>query len=271
MNYLSRDSAPISEEVWQRIDAEAISGASAILTARRFIEVDGPYGLGLTTLEIGQDDICRETGDDEAVAIGSRAISLPMLRKNFKLSLRRLAAAAELGQPLLLTPVSDAAEAVARREEEIIYYGQPSFNLPGLLTVEGSHSVHCSSWKDLDQALQAVLDAVTQLDKDGFIGPYALALEPALYNGLYRRYTGTDMLQVEHLGRLCKKGVFKAPIKGAVLVDCRVGRLVLGQDLHTGYAKHDGAHCELFVSESIAMLIEETKAICKITTDAGAT
>ncbi len=266
MSYLSRAEAPISDAIWKRIDVEALSGARTILTARRFLQVDGPYGLGLTTLEIGQDDLCRKAEKDEAVAVGSRAISVPMLRKNFALSLRRLAAAEQLGQPLLLTPVSDASEAVARREEEVVYYGQPSFALPGLLSVEGRNEMRSESWQDLDQALQTVLEAVTRLDKEGYNGPYALALEPALYNGLYRRYSGTDMLQVEHLARLCKKGVYKAPITGAVLVDTRVGRLVVGQDLQTGYARQDGLNCHMFVTESIALLVEEPKAICRIVT-----
>jgi uncharacterized linocin/CFP29 family protein len=269
MNYLNRSSAPFDEEVWAQIDAEAVKAASDMLTGRRFLELDGPYGVGLTSLEIGHDNFCREAKADEAVAIGSRAISVPMLRKGFKLSIRRLAALTQMGQPLHLGPVSEAAEAVACREEEMIYQGQPSFALPGLLTVEGSHSINCPSWEDLDSSLQTVLQAVTCLDTHNFRGPYALALSPALYNGLYRRYTGTDMLQVEHLKRLCSRGVFKAPIEGAVLVDPRAARLVMGQDLMAGYTKQDGVHCEMFLSESLAVVIDDPKAICRLVTPAA--
>ena len=70
-----------------------------------------------------------------------------------------------------------------------------------------------------------VLAAVTQLDEAGYRGPYALALAPALYNGLFRLYPGTDVSQLEHLRRLCTRGIYKAPIEGGVFVDPRVGAL----------------------------------------------
>ncbi len=50
-----------------------------------------------------------------------RAISVPMLRRAFRLSVRRIAGYLENGQPLDLTPAQDAAEAVANREEEFVY------------------------------------------------------------------------------------------------------------------------------------------------------
>ena len=263
MNYLNRASAPLSASLWNTLDQEAVKVASELLTARRFLEVEGPYGVGLTTLEVGHDEHCRTPAEGEAAAIGSRAIAVPMLRKLFKLSIRRIVGHEEMAQPLGLTPVGDAAEAVARREEDLIYHGQPNFNLPGLLNVPGSHKVDASSWEDLEATLQAVLKAVNVLDDSRCPGPYALVLAPQLYNGLFRRYSGTDMLQVEHLARLCKKGVFKAPIESGVLVDAsRVGRLVIGQDLMAGYVSQDGLYCDMSLSESIALVVDEPRAIC---------
>ena len=43
-------------------------------------------------IEVGNDGYCRQPGPDEAGAVIGRAISMPMLRKSFKLSIRRLAA-----------------------------------------------------------------------------------------------------------------------------------------------------------------------------------
>ena len=48
------------------------------------------------------------------------------------------------------------------------------------------------------------------LDSKGYRGPYGLALAPALYNNLFRRYPGSDLLQIEHLKRLCTRGIVKA-------------------------------------------------------------
>jgi len=265
VDYLNRQAAPFDGDIWQRIDAAAVNAARDILTGRRFLTVEGPYGVGLTSVEVGNDDYCRQPRPDEAGAVMGRALSVPMLRKDFRLSIRRVAAYQNMGQPLNLTPVETAAEAVAKREEEFVYYGQPDFQLPGLLTAEGRQHHTGGDWADIDRALEDVLSAVNALDAAGFRGPYALALAHPLYNGLFRRYAGTDMLQLEHLRRLCQHGVYKAPIEGGVLVDPRLGRLVIGQDLMAGYASQDGVHYHLYVSESLVLMIEEPRAICTLT------
>src|SRR5207248_739976 len=104
-------------------------------------DLEGPFGVGLTTIEVGNDDYCRQPGPEEAGAVMGRAIPLPMLRKSFQLSIRRVSAYVMNGQPLDLSPAQDAAEAVANREEEMIYSGQSAMGLAGLLTIEGHQQV----------------------------------------------------------------------------------------------------------------------------------
>jgi len=246
------------------IDEAAASAARDQLTARRYLDLEGPFGVGLTTIEVGNDDYCRQPGPEEAGAVMGRAIPLPMLRKSFQLSIRRVSAYVMNGQPLDLSPAQDAAEAVANREEEMIYSGQPAMGLTGLLTIEGHQQVPGSDWAAPDHALQDVLAAATQLDNSGYRGPYALALAPALYNNLFRLFPGSDVMALEHLRRLCTAGIYKAPIPGGVLVDTRAGVLVLGQDLQAGYSSQDGVHYQLYVSESIVLRVDEPKAICVI-------
>lgn len=265
MGYLNREAAPLSSSVWQKIDEAAVKAARDVLTSRRFLEIEGPFGVGVTAVEVGHDDFCRQPGPDEAGAVMGRALSVPMIRKQFSLSIRRVAASEEMRQPLNSAPIESAAEAVAAREEEFVYYGQPDFQLPGLLTAADRQRHEGGDWSDLDQALADVLVGVNALDANGFRGPYALALAPQLYNGLFRRYPGTDMLQLQHLRRLCERGVYKASIENAVLVDPRVGKLLIGQDLMAGYIGQDGVHLQLFLTESLVLLVEEPGAICTIT------
>jgi uncharacterized linocin/CFP29 family protein len=264
MDSLNRSQAPFPSSIWKAIDEAASQAARDRLTGRRFLDLEGPFGAGLTTVEVGNDDYCREPGPGEAGAIMGRAISLPMLRKSFRLSIRRIAAHIENGQPLDLSPAQDAAEAVADREEEFIYRGQPTFGLSGLLTMEGGQQIEGTDWTAPEGALHDVLAAATRLDTSGYRGPYALALSPALYNNLFRLYPGTDVLGLEHLRRLCTAGIYKATIEGGVLVDTRVGVLILGQDLSAGYSSQDGVHYHLYLSESIVLRIDEPEAICVI-------
>ena len=74
-----------------------------------------------------------------------------------------------------------------------------------------------AAWANLEQVLNDVIAAVTTLDDIGFRGPYALVLSPALFNGLFRHYPGTNLLQLEHLRRLFGRGIHKASIEGARL------------------------------------------------------
>jgi uncharacterized linocin/CFP29 family protein len=265
MDTLNRGQAPFPPSIWQAIDEAAAKAARDRLTGRRFLDLEGPFGLGLTVIEVGNDDYCRQPGPDEAGQILGHAIQVPMIRKSFRLSIRRIAAHLDNGQPLDASPAQDAAEAVADREEELIYSGQPAFGLYGLLNMEGRQEVPGSDWRAPDSALQDVLAAATRLDDSGFRGPYALALAPALYNNLFRLYPGSDVMGLEHLRRLCTAGIYKASIEGGVLVDTRVGVLILGQDIHAGYSNQDGVHYHLYVSESIVLRIDEPKAICVIT------
>jgi uncharacterized linocin/CFP29 family protein len=122
--------------------------------------------------------------------------------------------------------------------------------------------VPAGDWDNADQALGDVLKAVAALEQNGFLGAYALALPPRYYNLLFRRYEGSDVLQLEHLKKLCEAGVYKAEIARPVLVDPQVGRIVVGQDLRCGYSGTDGIHYQLFANESVVLKIEEPGAVC---------
>jgi uncharacterized linocin/CFP29 family protein len=264
MDYLGRQQAPFSEAMWRAIDEAAVKAARDRLTGRRFLDVEGPFGVGLTAVEVGNDGYCRQPAPDEAGAVMGRTIPVPMLRKSFQLSIRRVAAYLERGVPLDLSPAQDAAEAVAKREEELVYRGQQDFGVAGLLTVEDHLHVAGGNWSQIDRALNDTLAAVTSLDEAGFRGPYALVLAPPLYNALFRLYPGSYISQLEHLRRLCQAGIFKADIEGGVVVDPRVGVIIIGQDLRTGYTTQDGVQYQLYVSESMVLRIDEPKAVCTI-------
>jgi uncharacterized linocin/CFP29 family protein len=261
MDYFNRERASFPDALWGAIDEAAVKAARERLTARRFLDVEGPFGVGLTAIEVGDDEY-RQPEATEAGVVISRTVPVPMLRRSFRLSIRRVAAYVENAQAINLSPAQNAAEAVADGEERIVYFGNPDFGQPGLLTVEGRQHLEGGDWSALDRALQDALAAATKLDDQGFRGPYSLVLAPTLYNALFRLYPGTEILQLEHLRRLCTGGIFKARIEGGVMVDPNAGVLVVGQDLRSGYVGQDGMHYQLYVSESIALRIDEPKAIC---------
>jgi uncharacterized linocin/CFP29 family protein len=106
----------ITSELMNRIEEAAVDAAREILSGRRISDVEGPYSTGLTTVEVGNDDRRREPGPEEASAVVSHALSVPMIYRRFAISKRRIAAFQETGQPLNLKVAEDAAQAVAARE-----------------------------------------------------------------------------------------------------------------------------------------------------------
>jgi len=133
-----------------------------------------------------------------------------------------------------------------------------------LLTVEGRNNIAGGDWNNIDEVLEDVIEAVNILDGKGYRGPYGLALAPALYNNLFRRYPGTELMQIEHLKRLCTRGIVKADIEGGLLVARDVGSLVIGQDMQISYLGPDAAHENFTVSESAVLKIEAADAICTL-------
>jgi uncharacterized linocin/CFP29 family protein len=114
------------------------------------------------------------------------------------------------------------------REEEFIYHGRPDFHLQGLLTAEGRNKLQGGDWGSVDQVLDNVIAAVNALDGKGYRGPYGLALAPALYNNLFRRYPGSD--------RAAPSAPYtRIAAKSRVVLVADVGSIVLGQDLQIAY------------------------------------
>ena len=58
--------SPAERPLWRDIDEAASSAARDRLTGRRFLDLEGPFGVGLTTIEVGSDDYCREPAPEEA-------------------------------------------------------------------------------------------------------------------------------------------------------------------------------------------------------------
>lgn len=69
MDDLNHRLAPFSGERWRRVDAAAHAAAREVLLAWRFLDADGPYGIGLASLAVGPEDDCRQPAADEAQAV----------------------------------------------------------------------------------------------------------------------------------------------------------------------------------------------------------
>lgn len=80
-----------------------------------------------------------------------------MLSQPFKPNIRRVQKHLRFGLSLDLRPTEDAAEAVARREEDPLYHGLDKLALPGLMAADVSYTQSLRDWSMVEQALDDVL------------------------------------------------------------------------------------------------------------------
>jgi uncharacterized linocin/CFP29 family protein len=256
-NYLGREDAPIPPEIWKVLDSTMAEAAKSVLTGRRLLHLEGPYGLGLKAVPLPD-------GRAENGIVTSGFVPVSLIDKTFRLSKRDLASSEKNGMPVNSSAVATAAIETAMQEDSLIFHG--TRGQPGLLSSKGASELKLSSWDAMGKAVEDVISAVTLLDKAGFHGPYSLALAPNRYNLLFRRYPqgGTEL---EYIEALVTEGVLKAPImeSGGVLMASgrQYAAIVLGQDMSLGFIGPAGSeNLEFSLSESIALLVREPKAIC---------
>jgi uncharacterized linocin/CFP29 family protein len=255
--YLGREDAPISPETWKLLDTTMIEAAKSQLSGRRILSIDGPFGFGLKVIPLSD----YETPDGIAT---STFIPVNLITTSFFLNKRDLAASERDRLILDAGPAAGAAISCAEKEDDIIFNG--IMNAEGLLNAEGSGSLTLTKWDKVGAAADQIISAVTQLDDAGFHGPYCMALAPAQYNLLLRRYPQGDGTELEHIRTILAGDVIKAPVlkKGGIVLAS--GRqycsLAIGQDMSIGYIGPYEDSLEFSVSESLALLVRAPEAIC---------
>lgn len=264
-DFLHRDDAPFSGAVWERIDNVVVEAAKSMLSARRILHVEGPYGLGIKSVP-GPDAVLEDQGEDSAGLSSGAVTPLGLVSKTFGLSARDIAAFEQTGMPFSPGPAAQAAIACARREDDLLFNGSKAMGVTGLLNAKGVQSVKLGTWNQVGGAADDLIKAATALDDAGLHGPYTLALAPKRYNLLFRRYEQGNMIELEHLRSLITEGIAKVPALSAGGVLLASGRqfatVVLGQDLVTGFVGPADGGYEFNVSESLALRLLQPKAVC---------
>ena len=265
---LNRKDAPFADNVWALIDSTVIAAAKSQLSARRIIDVEGPYGLGAKSIAAADVETSEKTSVGDAVASVSAPGFIPLAEivAAFCVSARDVAYFETTAIPFDTAVLANAAIACARQEDALLLNGSAALGVQGLLNARGSVSHKLHSWKELGAAADDAIAAVTRLDDAGCHGPYALALAPALYNLLYRRYQQGPMTELEHVKSIVTDGIVKASAiaDGGVLIASgrEYASIALGQDMSVGFVGPVPGAYEFTVSESVALRLKVPQAVC---------
>jgi uncharacterized linocin/CFP29 family protein len=253
----------LSDELIDRIRARVVERACTMLTARRVLDFEGPLGGGIESLEVGpvHDAPLGETG---AKVSARRAIPIPRIYSSFVLPSREVEGAIDPGLPLDTSPAEDAAEEVALAEDHVAYHGVRELGVDGILHHAGTHRVALSDWSTPGGAIGDVIQAADKLDEARANGPFALVLAPSLYNQLFRKYEGSDVLALDHLRRLASGGIFKSHVLEGVglLLSPDLGPIVCAEDLSVSFLEVRESTLRFVVTSAVVVRLDDPSAAC---------
>jgi len=243
--FLMRDDAPLTEEEWEQLDSVVEGAARQFLVGRRFIELGGPFGLGAEVVPVG-------TGE------GRRQVQLKVIQSDFPLLWQDIAANRRLHIPIELGAAAQAAILCAQAEDGRIF--------EELLSLKGRNTVSLLDWGEVGSPFQNVVDATQALVEDGFFGPYAVGVSPALYNQT-QRYGGGMRLESKLITDVASGGLFQSPVlKAGQGLVASMGKhnldLAIGQDLITAYMGNEELNHLFRVMETLALRVKRPQAIC---------
>jgi len=260
--YLGREDAPFGEEIFSKLDELVVAIAKSQLSARRLLDIEGPYGLALKSVPLVDEAVI--AGDVKLMS--SPILPIPMLETEFTLGARDLANYEETGFSLDSAAIAEAAMAAARAEDILVFEGNKDLGVRGLLNIDGAQSVKLGNWGEPGASANDAIAAITALDKAGFHGPYLLALEPGLYNMLLRLMPTGFQTELQYIENVVGSKVIKAPgiKKGGVLLASgkQFVSIVIGQDMSVGFIGPEGPDYEFKIIESLAPRIRVPAAIC---------
>ena len=267
MSYLSRESSPLSAKVWQQIDAAVVETARGTLTGRRFLHLVGPLGIGAGVVPIDDAAAVTEVVKDGIITTqGRRYVELPLLYEDATLLARDLETAAASGLAPDLTAVRSAARAVARKEDHLIFMGNPELGYEGLVTAQAVNTVERKDWSTGENAFADVAYGIEVLLEKGISGTCVLAVSPDLALQMQRLQPGTGLLEADRVAGLVGGHVVVSPALGtgeAVLVCSEPENmdLVVGQDMTTAFLEQSSLNTSLRVLETVLLRIKRRQAV----------
>jgi uncharacterized linocin/CFP29 family protein len=261
MNNLHRELAPISDEAWADLEAEARRTFSRHVAARRSVDVIGPSGLTLSAVGTGH----LRSLDSPATGVQARAReSQPVVefRVPFVVGRQTVDDVARGAKDADWQPVKDAAKQIAFAEDRAIFDGFSAAGINGIRA--GASNAPIVLPADVRDYPTAVAQALTSLRLAGVGEPYNLLLSADAYTAVAETTDHGYPIR-EHIMRVIGKDgeiIWAPAITGGFLLSTRGGdfELYLGQDLSIGYQSHDASSVELYFQESLTFFVQTSEA-----------
>lgn len=264
MEILKKDMAPIPEEAWKEITEQIQGVLKNYLTARKFVDIEGPYGPEYGAVSTGRL-IFTEKERKDGVNYGVREVNpLIEVRKTFDLDRWELDNIIRGAKDIDLEPAENATKQVAGFEENVIYQGLKNGGVSGLEERSLHKPVQLPS--KVDNILRLIGEQINTLQKNAVEGPYSLILNEKYWLELINLTQGYPIVrQLSDI--LGGQIIINDHNDNAYLVSERGGdfELTIGQDFMVGYEMHDSQNVKLFISESFTFRVLSPEAVVILT------
>lgn len=254
----------MSDAAWAELDAEAGRILKRLLTGRKVVDVHGPHGWEYGAVNVGR----LKTAKKKAGAVGwgvRDVLPLVELRAPFKLAQMELDSITRGAADPELKPLQDVVAQAGQFEDAAVFGGFDAGGIGGIVAWASNKLVPLPS--EPAEYPKAVALAVKALTLAGVGAPYALVLEPDAYFALMQ--TAKQGYPPQRIIRDLLGGdiLISAAVTGGVVLSRRGGdfELTVGQDFSLGYASHDRAEVEFFVTESFAFRVLTPEAAVALT------
>lgn len=266
MDYLSREGSPIPESLWEKIDDAVTKAASKILTGRRFINIYGPLGAGVQSINVDNISELEETEGDISVIKGRTYRHIPLINQDFSILWRDLETSEKMGMPVDLSSAINAATQCALKEDQLIFFGSEELGYKGLMNEDGIVKLPMSDWNDGENPFKDIAAGLSKFIENGIVGRKALVVSPDVYVKLQRIQPGTGITEFERINRLLSGNIFTTPVlgKGKAVLVCSEPQnmdLVIGQDMITSYLETKNLNHYFRIIETVLLRIKNKNAV----------
>ncbi len=260
MDIFKRSLAPVSSEAWEEIEEEAKDVLDLKLTGRKVVDLKGPYGLDFAAVNNGRSEaIDGEVGGVEY----KRRLTTPAveIKVPFTLEIEELDKADRGAPDVELDPVIDAADKLAAAENSIIFHGQSTSGLEGIISASEHETFSISD--QIEKIMSQLARAKEKLFDEDIGGPYSLLLSPELFTCLFE-YNDRGYPVQKRIASLLGNEPLHVPglESNGVLMPQNSDdfELFIGQDTTIGYEGVSDDKVELYLFESLSFRINAPEA-----------
>jgi uncharacterized linocin/CFP29 family protein len=252
----------VSPEAWNELDEQAKRVFRSTLSARKIVDFVGPKGWDYAAYPLGRLYVDPQQSD--SVKYGIHTV-LPLVesRQSFLIDIWELDNITRGSRNPDMKPLEEAAHAIAKFEEKIVYSGFEAADIRGLSQVDDVMDLEIGGAGDTFEKclLKATATALDCLRNRFVEGPYILVASPSLWDAIYTqgRYYPLSQKIKDLAG-----GIVRSTIEGTSYLISRRGgdfEFIVGQDLSLGYDGREGTKVKFFFTESFTFNIINPEAV----------